>query len=166
MLGSTYKIAITRFRFEVGVALGVLAFGILTVIGATQSEIGWQGGPRPGYMPLAVGLIIIGSALGILAGTVLRRRQLADIVFTGEQMGYVATLLIPLICFIVGVTTLGMYVSIVLYMAILLRWQGHYRYDLSFACGLLVAASCFAVFELWFKLPLPKGPLEAMLGIY
>jgi hypothetical protein len=28
-----------------------------------------------------------------------------------------------------------------------------------------IMAFFFAVFEIWFKLPLPKGPIEALLGL-
>jgi hypothetical protein len=35
---------------------------------------------------------------------------------------------------------------------------------MAIAIGVLVPVLCFFMFEIWFLVPLPKGPLENMLG--
>ncbi|MEY2736372.1 MAG: hypothetical protein RLZ58_1781, partial [Pseudomonadota bacterium] len=48
--------------------------------------------------------------------------------------------------------------------AVFMRWQGCFGYLKSVLTGIGVAVVLFAMFEIWFKVPLIKGPLEAALG--
>ena len=41
---------------------------------------------------------------------------------------------------------------------------GEFRLVTALATSIAIALVLFAVFELWFLTPLPKGPLEAALG--
>ena len=51
-----------------------------------------------------------------------------------------------------------------LFIAIFMVWLGKFSWFKS--VGVSVAAMCqmFLMFEVWFKVPLPKGPLEALFG--
>jgi len=62
------------------------------------------------------------------------------------------------------VAPLGLYVSSALYMAAYMRWGGRHGWAFSIALPLAFVALIFLVFERWFLVPLPKGPLEAWLG--
>ena len=52
--------------------------------------------------------------------------------------------------------------------AVLVAWFMHrlggFGWAQSVAAGLGVALTCFLVFEIWFLVQLPKGPLETSLG--
>ena len=43
-------------------------------------------------------------------------------------------------------------------------WQGKYGWLPTIAVAAGLPLVLFAVFELWFLVPLPKGPLERLLG--
>jgi hypothetical protein len=47
-----------------------------------------------------------------------------------------------------------------------MRWLGKYSWVKSVAIGVIVSASIFAMFEIWFKVPLYKGAWDplAFLG--
>jgi hypothetical protein len=45
-----------------------------------------------------------------------------------------------------------------------MRWFGQYRWSVAVAVGVFVPVATFFMFEVWFLVPLPKGPLETMLG--
>jgi putative tricarboxylic transport membrane protein len=45
-----------------------------------------------------------------------------------------------------------------------MRIAGHYTWLRSTVVGLGVSVGAFVMFEIWFKIPLPKGPLENLLG--
>ncbi len=47
-----------------------------------------------------------------------------------------------------------------------MRWLGRYSWVKSVAIGVIVSASIFAMFEIWFKVPLYKGAWDplAFLG--
>jgi hypothetical protein len=60
---------------------------------------------------------------------------------------------------------LGLYVASTLFIVFFMRRLGRYPWAAAAAVGIGVSAVFFVLFEVWFKLPLPKGPLEAWLGL-
>jgi hypothetical protein len=46
-----------------------------------------------------------------------------------------------------------------------MRRLGRYPWVTTLAVSVGVMAAFFLLFEVWFKLPLPKGPLESWLGL-
>jgi hypothetical protein len=59
---------------------------------------------------------------------------------------------------------LGIYVAGAVYMALYMRLAGRYSWAASLALPLAFTLTMFLVFEKWFLVPLPKGPLETWLG--
>ena len=45
-----------------------------------------------------------------------------------------------------------------------MRWIGRHRWLTVLAVAVLFPLATFLVFEKWFLVPMPKGPLEAWLG--
>ena len=43
-------------------------------------------------------------------------------------------------------------------------WQGNFRWWTTASASLGVPIALFLLFEVWFLVPLPKGPLETWLG--
>jgi putative tricarboxylic transport membrane protein len=57
-----------------------------------------------------------------------------------------------------------MYISSAVFIAAFMMYMGHYKWHLSAAVGLGVTVVLFMMFEVWFLVPLPKGPVEDLLG--
>ena len=72
--------------------------------------------------------------------------------------------MVPAAVYVALVPTLGIYVSSALLLAVFMRWLGGYRWDLVLALALGVPLLFFLLFEFWFLVPLPKGPVEDLLG--
>jgi hypothetical protein len=51
-----------------------------------------------------------------------------------------------------------------LFISSFMVWQGKYSLLKSGLVGLCVSGVLFLLFDVWFLLPLPKGPLETFLG--
>jgi putative tricarboxylic transport membrane protein len=51
-----------------------------------------------------------------------------------------------------------------LFIGLFMRLAGRYSWLRSVVVGLLVSVIAFVLFEIWFKIPLPKGPFERLLG--
>ena len=47
-----------------------------------------------------------------------------------------------------------------------MRIQGRYRFAACLAVAIGTSAFFFIVLEVWFKVPLLKGPLEALVGLH
>ena len=71
--------------------------------------------------------------------------------------------LIPSIVYVL-IRYLGIYVASALFIGIFMRWQGKFGLVKIMLVSLGVSVCLFLMFEVWFKVSLPKGPLETMLG--
>jgi hypothetical protein len=58
----------------------------------------------------------------------------------------------------------GLYVSAAVYVAFYMRWIGRHPWWLTGVISIAIPLVTFVVFEQWFLVPMPKGPLEAWLG--
>jgi hypothetical protein len=46
-----------------------------------------------------------------------------------------------------------------------MKWLGHYRWAMVLLIAIGVPVLTFLMFEKWFLVPLPKGPVEDWLGL-
>jgi hypothetical protein len=63
------------------------------------------------------------------------------------------------------VPALGIYVASTIFIALFMKWLGKYAWPMTLGVSVAVPVVFFLLFEVWFKVPLPKGPLEAALGL-
>jgi hypothetical protein len=71
-------------------------------------------------------------------------------------------MLIPAAIYVLLVRFLGMYVASAIYIAFFMIWLGHYPWWKGIAVGVVIDAIFFALFEVWFKVPLFKGTLDPL----
>ena len=81
-----------------------------------------------------------------------------------EQLKQVLVILVPSTLYVAGVQWIGIYVSSAVFILLFMRFIGHYSWLRSVAVGAGVSITSFVLFEIWFKIPLPKGPVERLLG--
>jgi len=157
---------VTRLAAEVFGALLTLALSVAIALGARGDGIGWTaGGPEAGTFPFYVGVIVGVASLGNLV-VAFRRADRATIFLDAVKAQRIAAFGIPLLLFVGASVLLGFYVATILYLTGVMRVQGRYRWITSIAVAFGCAAFFFVVLEVWFKVPLLKGPLESMLGIH
>ena len=82
----------------------------------------------------------------------------------GTTLKPVLTVLIPTIVYVGLIATIGIYVASAIYITAFMIWQGKFRILPALAAGIGVPVAIFLLFEVWFLIPLPKGPLEHLLG--
>ena len=152
---------------EVVVATLFLLLGALVIYDSLRLGVGWQEvhGPRPGYFPFYVGAIICVSALiNILRALTIRPER--DRAFVGvAQLKLVLSVLIPTAIYAAVVGWIGIYVASTVFIAFFMRWLGKYPWWKLAAVSIGTSVAVYLFFEVWFKVPLPKGPLESLLGI-
>jgi putative tricarboxylic transport membrane protein len=71
---------------------------------------------------------------------------------------------VPLFLYVLGIAYLGIYVASALFMAVFMIMLGSFRWWQTALGVVLVPLVAFWVFEQQFRVPLPKGPIEALLG--
>jgi hypothetical protein len=149
---------------EIGVAAVIALLALIGIYGSIKVGIGWaDDGPRAGFFPFYVSLIVLISTVINVTSvfvTVNKGKLFADWL----QLRQVVSVLIPTIVYVGLVPYIGIYVASALLIAFFMRWFGHYRWILAAAVAVAVPILTFLMFEIWFLVPLPKGPLESMLG--
>jgi hypothetical protein len=145
----------------------LLALAAVVIGEGLRLGVGWgSDGPEPGFFVLYLGLTLAIAALIVLGqtwlgagGTAVHRPFL-----TRDRAVPVAQVLVPAAAMVVLTQVVGLYVAGGLYLGTYMRWLGRHSWVLTVLLAVGVPVATFLVFELWFLVPLPKGPLEAALG--
>ena len=150
---------------EMGVAVVIAVFALVVIAGSVQVGIGWGAeGPKAGFFPFYVGLVILGSSI-INFGAVMSERR-NDLLFAEwGQLGKVMSMLVPTAIYVALVPWIGIYVASMLLIAVFMRWLGRYGWGMIAAIAVGVPVVTFIIFEKWFLVPLPKGLIEELLGL-
>jgi len=77
----------------------------------------------------------------------------------------VLSVLVPSIIYVALVAWLGIYVASAIFVAFFMRWLGGYPWWKVAAVSIGNSVFFYLIFEVWFLVPLPKGPLETLLGL-
>ena len=149
---------------EAGVAGLMIVFALIAIAGSLKVGIGWAfDGPQAGFFPFYCGLFIL-TASGVNLFKAFSAGGRAGLFAEWGQIGRVLSVFIPSMIFVVLVPWIGMYVSSMLLIGYFMRWLGEYSWRMVLAIALPVPLVVFVVFERWFLVPLPKGPIEEFLG--
>lgn len=160
------SVLVTRRSFEIFTAIVAFGFGILVVIGALEHNRGWgDRGPEPGYFPFWIGLLVCAGAIGVFI-QLLTKSNADEAFLTRGQFNRLATFTLPMIGFVLLSIYLGFYVATMAYLMFVMIAQGGYRVLAALAVSVGTAATFFTLFEIWLRVPLLKGPLEALAGIH
>jgi hypothetical protein len=159
---------ISTRRMEVITALVLAALGILVMWDSNRLGAGWSDqGPESGFFPFYIGLLLLASSIGILIYAVFSQagKAVADKPFVMKsQMKSVLQVFIPTVVYVVLMQFIGLYVSLALYITAFMIINGGYTLARALPYAVIVPIVIFVMFEIWFLVPLPKGPLEVMLG--
>lgn len=151
---------------ELVVAVLIFILGALAVFDSWRLGARWaEDGPQAGYFPFYIGLILcVSSFLTFVQG--LRNRASAGESFVSvAQLKLVLAVLIPTVIYVIVIAYFGFYLASTLFIAFFMIWLGKYRWFKTAAVSIGVSVISYLLFDAWFKLPLPKGPLEAALGL-
>jgi hypothetical protein len=149
---------------EIGVAAFMLLLGVIAIVGSLQVGIGWGAeGPKSGFFPFWIGLLIVVSS-----GYNLGRAYMAagrKVFAEWSQIAQVAKVVAPMAVYVTVVPWLGIYLASALLIAGFMRWFGRYGWLLTLAIAIGLPVITYVTFEKWFLVALPKGPIEDWLGL-
>ena len=156
--------------WEVVVGLLFLIFGSGVMWDSWKIGARWgDDGPQAGYFPFYVGLLIVISALAILYNALTMKPEEAREPFVSwGQLRMVLVMLVPTIVYVFLIDnpwySLGIYEPSIVFIAVFMKYLGKYRWPTIAAVSIGIMVAFFLMFEIWFQVPLPKGPLETALG--
>ena len=144
----------------------VFLFGALVAYDSWRIGAGWaDDGPRSGYFPFYVGLLICGSSVATFVRCIGDTKGKARSFVTFGQLRMIMSMLVPTVIYVALIRYLGIYVASTLFIGLFMMWLGKYGWIKAALVSVATSVVFFLLFEVWFHVPLPKGPLEAALGL-
>jgi putative tricarboxylic transport membrane protein len=149
---------------DLATAVVLMGLGGLVIFDAIRLGYDWgSDGPKSGFFPfwLAVAMVV---ACGLILLQALRRSTDKPFV-SRTQLRPVLSVLVPATAMVLVTAVAGLYVAAAIYIAFYMRWVGRHRWLAIAVLALGIPLATFVIFERWFLVPMPKGPLEAWLGL-
>ncbi len=158
---------VSNRTMNLAVSSTLMAIASVVMISSYRLGAGWAKdvGPDSGYFPFYVALIMFVASGVTLVQHLLSRRPDGEGSFIGRgELVMVLQVLIPMTIFVILSIYIGIYISMILFIGFFMLWHGRYPLYKTIPVVLAVPFVLFVVFEIWFLVPLPKGPIEAWLG--
>lgn len=151
---------------EVLMAAFLFVVAILVIVDSVRVGTGWaDDGPRSGYFPFYIGLMLAGASGWIILGQLSRWNRDRTVFAEHEQLRLVMAVFVPMVVYVALIFGIGIYVASALLIGYFMRRYGKYRWVVTLPVAIGVPLFFFVVFERWFLVLLPKGPLERLLGL-
>jgi hypothetical protein len=158
--------AATTRTLELVVAALLFVFGAIVIADSIRLGARWaDDGPQAGYFPFYIGLLICVPAVVVFVRALGDKAKAAKTFVMRGALKQVMWMLVPSIIYVVLIKLIGIYVASTVFIAFFMRRLGHYPWAGTVAVAVGVSVVFFLLFEVWFRLPLPKGPLESWLGL-
>lgn len=155
--------------WEIIVAAAFFVAGAVVVWDSRRLGAEWASdGPQAGYFPFYIGLIMCAASVAnMIAALGTGAKGTKPFVMWG-QLKMVLTVLVPSVAYVAlianPVYSLGIYEASAVFIAFFMRMLGKYAWPKVAAVSIGVMTVFFLMFEVWFLVPLPKGPIEALIG--
>jgi hypothetical protein len=164
--GEEGRAALRQKSAEIVVAALFFLAGAIVVYDSVRLGAKWaDDGPQAGYFPFYIGLLLCAAALINLVAALTVKGDSGKAFVEVGQLKLVLSVLIPASVYVALIGWLGIYVASIVFIAFFMRWLGKYDWWKLAAVSIGNSVFFFLIFEIWFKIPLPKGPLESWLGL-
>ena len=151
---------------DLAVAAIIFAFGALVAYDSSRIGAKWaEDGPQSGYFPFYIGLIICIASMVNFVFALRNKAYYGRSFVSVEQLKAVVSVAAPTLFYVLLIQYLGIYVASTVFIAGFMVLLGKYRWFKAALVSVGVSVVFFVMFEVWFNVQLPKGPLEAVLGL-
>jgi len=146
---------------------GVVIFlvGVVMMVDNYKLGAGWAAdGPQGGYFPFRVGAIICIAAAAVIVKALLGKNRNHAIFVSWAQLRLVLMVFVPTVLYVLATQFVGIYVASAIFIAAFMRVMDKRSWLKIALVSVGISVALFWLFEIQFGVPLPKGPLEALLG--
>jgi putative tricarboxylic transport membrane protein len=155
----------TYHAIEAITAAILFLVGVVMMIDGRRVGMGWAfDGPEAGYFPFRTGAIICISSVVVFLRALFGKHRNHELFVSWDRFKLVLYVLIPTVLYVLATQFIGIYVASAVFIGGFMRAMDKFRWLKIILISVGVSASLFGMFEIWFMVPLPKGPLESLLG--
>ena len=149
---------------EIGVAAAMVVFALIVLAGSYAAGMGWGvEGPKAGFFPFYLGLFILAASFYNLWRAFASKP--GKLFTEWGQLSQVGAVVAPTAVYVLLVPLIGIYISSMLLIGVFMKWLGKYGWGMVLAVSVGVPVLAYLTFEIWFLVPLPKGPVEELLHL-
>jgi putative tricarboxylic transport membrane protein len=150
---------------EIVVAAAILALGILVIVDSRRVGAGWaEDGPQAGYFPFYIGVMLCIASVWTLLLALYSAKTDMGVFVSHKKLRLVISVLLPSIIYVIATYYIGIYAASAIFIGAFMYWHGRFPWAKIVPVSVAVPAAMFLLFEIWFLVPLPKGPLETLIG--
>jgi putative tricarboxylic transport membrane protein len=150
---------------EAFVAVVIFLVGAVMMMDALRIGIGWASdGPKGGYFPFRTGAILSIASVVILLRTLFGKHRNHELFVSWDRFKMVLAVLIPTVLYVLATQFIGIYVASAVFIGGFMRAIGKFNWPKVILISVAVSVTLFWMFEYQFLVPLPKGPLESLIG--
>ena len=151
---------------ELLMAALLFVVAVLVIVDSQRVGSGWgEDGPKSGYFPFYIGLMLAGASGWIMLSQLRRWKQDTEVFAEYDQLRLVMAVFVPMVVYVALIFGIGIYIASALLIGYFMLRYGRYRWAVTLPLAIGVPLFFFLVFERWFLVMLPKGPIERMLGL-
>ncbi len=161
-----HSLRLTYQAAEVIVGVAIFLIGVLMMMDSRRIGMGWAiEGPQPGYFPFRTGAIIsISSVIVLLRAFFAKSSKKQELFVSWARFKQVLFVLIPAALYVVVTQFIGIYVASAVFIGGFMRVMARFNWLKVILVSVSISVLLFYMFEIQFMVPLPKGPLESLLG--
>jgi len=147
------------------VAVTIFLVGVIMMMEGHRIGIGWASdGPQAGYFPFRTGAIISISSVVVFLRALFGKDRNDELFVSWDRFKLVLCVLIPAILYVLVTQFIGIYVASALFIGGFMRAMAGFNWLKIILVSICISVMLFWMFEIQFMVPLPKGPLESLLG--
>jgi len=161
----THSVWLTYYAMEMIASAVIFVVGVVMMIEGYRIGMGWAfDGPESGYFPFRTGAIL-SSASGVIFVRTLFGKHRNDLLFVPwDRLKTVLYMLVPTVLYVLATQFIGIYVASAVFIGGFMRAMGKFSWVKIILISAGVSVTLFWMFQIQFKVSLPKGPLEHLLG--
>ena len=156
----------TTKTVDIMVATVILCLGLLVGVVSFQMGAGWGlEGPRPGFFPFLMAVLIVGGCLMIIRQAVKGTSSVKGSKPFVPKGGLkpVLTVLIPACGMVILTEVIGLYIAAMIYLVVYIRFVGGFRWRTVLLASIPIPVISYWVFEKVFLIPMPMGMFGAQI---
>lgn len=156
---------VSNRTMELVIAALFIAVAIVVMYDNWRIGARWaEDGPQAGYFPFYIGAIMLIASAVTFVTHLLAASGASSNFVDREQLKQVLQVFVPTLIFVLAIGFLGIYVAAAIFITFFMWWLGKYPLYKIAPIAAFVPLFLFVMFEIWFLVPLPKGPIETALG--
>jgi len=151
---------------DIIVAISLMGVGLIVAFDSLRLGSGWGlEGPRPGFFPFLMSLLVLGGCIIIVRQAVTGRSSVKGEKSFVPAGGWkpILTVLIPAMGMVILTEIIGLYLAAMIYLSAYIRLVGNFSWRTVLLVSIPIPLIFYWLFDKIFLIPMPMGMFGAQI---